>query len=110
MGIRAGTPIGAMAVFGLIRLHASWRLCWKDRLAVVYTPEQMTAEQIIAVVAESAGSRPEARLEFSWADTLKSVESEDWERAVSEATTQEECEWLVALGVPGRKQFYPTPF
>jgi hypothetical protein len=109
-GIRADTPIGAMAAFGLIRLMPCWRFCWENRLAGLHTPESITAEHIIEVIARTASDRPEKRLEFSWADNLKSAKSKDWEEAASKASTPEECGWLVALGAPGRKQFYPTPF
>jgi hypothetical protein len=109
-GIRADTPIGAMAAFGLIRLQPSWRLCWENRLASLDTQEPTTAEHVIEVITRTARERPEKRLAFSWADTLKNAESEDWEQAASECSETEECEWLVALGAPGRKQFYPTPF
>ncbi len=99
-----------MAAFGILRLSDSWRLYWEERVAALHTANPFTTEKIVDTIAYVAGNRPGSRPEFSWADSLKDANSEDWEQAGAKAITPDETEWLVALGVPGRKQFYPTPF
>ena len=111
-GVRADTPIGAMVSFGLLRLNPTFRLAWEDRIAAVYTPAPLSAGELVELVTRTAASRgkPEDRPEFSWSNTLKDVEQAVWVKAVSEATTSDQKEWLAAFGALRAKRFYPTPF
>jgi hypothetical protein len=109
-GIRADTPIGAMAAFGLLRLNPSWLLSWEGPIAAIHTPTPLASDQVVATVTECAIARPEQRLEFSWSSTLKDTQPVQWERAVQSAETKEQCEWLAALGAPRADRFLATRF
>jgi hypothetical protein len=111
-GVRADTPIGAMVSFGLLRLNPSFRLAWDDRIAALFTPAPMSADELVELVSKTAAGRPkpEDRSEFSWSSTLKDVNHEDWVKAVAGATTSEQWEWLAAFGAPGAERFHQTPF
>jgi hypothetical protein len=111
-GVRADSPIGAMVAFGLFRTLPSLRLAWEDRIATVYSPTPLSADELVETVAIIARERPqpETRVEFSWSSTLKNVKPEDWARAVSTATTSDQLAWLAAIGVGAADRFYGTPF
>ena len=49
-GVRADTPIGAMVSFGLLRLNPTFRLGWDDRIAALYTPAPLSADQLVELV------------------------------------------------------------
>ena len=61
-GVRADTPIGAMVSFGLLRLNPSFWLAWHDRIAVVFTPEPFSADELLKAVDKAMdGSRTQGK-------------------------------------------------
>jgi hypothetical protein len=109
-GIRADAPIGAMAAFGLLRLNPSWQLCWEGPFAAIHTPDPLTSDQLVGALTEYARVRPEHRPEFSWSTTLKDTKPDAWERAIQSTETNEQREWLAALGAPRADRFLATRF
>ena len=78
-GLRASTPIGALAAFGLLRVCArlalpqpvrlGWRL-QQDWLAVLDFPEPVVAEALVAALAAAMPERAQAS-ELHWRDDIK---------------------------------------
>ncbi len=124
-GLRADSPIGAMAAFGLLRvcsvqpLFGEARLNWRPVkgawCAVLHTERPASVGELAQAIGNVAGEVA-VRPEFTWAPEIKSAKIEDYKRNVGKAletADREALAWFAAFGseFPSKDGVVePTPF